>query len=266
MTVLSENLKVEPQRRRNRIPRLLVAGLSLVLGILVVIGLDRYLPSELATILLDRDGLTYPWSIQNLMWVVFLIGLGEIAIRYSVSRAESKQVSLAFLPEDERTLLEADDLGAIYRRVRDSEGAMDLFLPRLIQRLALQFQVSHSAEQANVLLNSSLELYMHEIDLRYGVLRYIQWLLPTLGFSGTVIGIGLALGYAGQADVQDPQILSETTRRLAVAFNTTLLALLLSAVIVLLMNLVQSKEESALNAAGQYCVDNLINRLYGKSE
>ena len=102
MTVMSENLKAEPPRRRNRIPRLLVAGLSLVLGILVVIGLDRYLPTDLATILLDRDGLTYPWSIQNLMWVVFLIGLGEIAIRYSVSRAESKQVSLAFLPEDEQ--------------------------------------------------------------------------------------------------------------------------------------------------------------------
>jgi hypothetical protein len=32
--------------------------------------------------------------------------------------------------------------------------------------------------------------------------------------------------------------------------------------LVFIQNLVQGREENALNKAGQYCLDNLINRLY----
>ena len=46
-------------------------------------------------------------------------------------------------------------------------------------------------------LNSSLELYLHEIDLRYSIMRYLTWLIPSLGFIGTVMGIMFALQYAG---------------------------------------------------------------------
>lgn len=126
----------------------------------------------------------------------------------------------------------------------------------------MQFQSSRSIEQANSLLNSSLELYLHEIDLRYSMLRYIMWLIPSLGFIGTVIGITLALNYAGGADFQDPSLLAELTSRLAVAFYTTLLALIQAAVLVFMLHITQAYEERSLNLAGQYCLDNLINRLY----
>jgi hypothetical protein len=49
---------------------------------------------------------------------------------------------------------------------------------------------------------------------------------------------------------------------MAVAFDTTMLALCLSAVLVLAHHLVQQFEERVLNAVGQYCLDNLINRLF----
>jgi biopolymer transport protein ExbB/TolQ len=138
----------------------------------------------------------------------------------------------------------------------------DTFLYRLIQRIAFQFQSSQSVDQANSLLNSSLELFNHEVDLRYGLLRYLVWLIPTLGFMGTIVGIALALQYAGGADYQDPTLLGEVSARLAVAFNTTMVALLLSAILVFLQHIVQTYEERVLNRIGQYCLDNLINRLY----
>jgi flagellar motor component MotA len=117
-------------------------------------------------------------------------------------------------------------------------------------------------DQANALLTSSLELSLHEIDLRYSMVRYVVWAIPTLGFIGTVVGISLALAFAGAVDLQDPNLLAELTKRLAVAFDTTLLALVMSAVLVLCQHVVQAYEERALNQAGQYCLDNLINRLY----
>ena len=92
------------------------------------------------------------------------------------------------------------------------------------------------------------------------MVRYTIRVLPTLGFIGTVLGISQALRFAGAANPPDPTLLQELTQILAVAFDTTLLTLSLAAVLVLAQHLVQRYEE-ALNAAGQYCIDNLINRL-----
>ena len=76
-----------------------------------------------------------------------------------------------------------------------------------------------------------------------------------------MIGIALALNYAGATNPSDPQLLNQLTLKLGVAFYTTLLALILSAILVFIMSIVQGREEYALNQAGQYCLDNLINRL-----
>jgi flagellar motor component MotA len=101
------------------------------------------------------------------------------------------------------------------------------------------------------------------------MIRYFAWFIPTLGFIGTVIGIALALSTAGNPpDVGDSEALREwmqaLTRDLGVAFNTTLVALMLSSVLVLLMHIAQEMEELALNKSAQYCLDNLINRLWTK--
>jgi len=114
-------------------------------------------------------------------------------------------------------------------------------------------------------MNSTLELYQHEIELRYNMLRYLVWVIPTLGFIGTVVGIALALESAAAADdLGNPEAVKAVIAKLGVAFYTTLLALLQSMALVFVMHLVQGREEGALNDAGQYCLDNLINRLYEK--
>ena len=105
----------------------------------------------------------------------------------------------------------------------------------------------------------------HEVDNKYSTLRYLVWVIPTIGFIGTVVGIAASLNQAGAADdYQDPALLGELTRSLGVAFYTTMLALMQSAMLVLAQNVAQAREEGALNQAGQYCLDNLINRLYEK--
>jgi len=239
---------------------------SLIAGFGLIVLLGVLLPSKSfeAKFLIDKNPVYYPWTIQNLMWLVFFFGLGELWLRFIDGRADSGQLTRQYLPEDERTVLRAGDLGGIYANVKASARSDELFMPRLIRRVILQFQSNRSVAQANSLLNSSLDLYMHEIDLRYNMLRYIMWLVPSLGFIGTVIGIALALNFAGAetTNFQDPKLLSQLTDRLGVAFYTTLLALLQAAVLVFFMHLTQAREERALNRTGQYCMDNLINRLY----
>lgn len=239
---------------------------AIICAILFITTLHVFLEQDniAAMMLLDyhKNSILYPFSIQNIMWIIFFIGCSELWLRYLQGNLENYQLYRHYLPEDEKTILQAKDLGAIYKYVKHSTHNYSLFLPRLIQRIILQFQTSQSVSQANTLLNSSLELYMHEIDLRYNMLRYIAWLIPTLGFIGTVIGIADALHYAGAFPNPEQLPLSELTSRLSMAFYTTLLALLQAAILVFCLYLIQAREEMALNKSGQYCLDNLINRLY----
>jgi protein-S-isoprenylcysteine O-methyltransferase Ste14 len=244
--------------------RIITLIVSLVTALIVIALLTKVLPPSAAAILLDIKRSSWPFTVQNILWVVFFIGLGELSIRWRAGRLEANQIERGYLPEDDETVLRpGEDMTPIYQKVRNSKYRETCFVPRLIERCVLGFNLSHSADQTNSLLNSSIELYLHEIDLRYNMIRYITWLIPSLGFIGTVIGIMLALNYAGdRANVESPDMLYQVTERLGVAFSTTLLALVMASILVFILNIVQGKEENALNKAGQYCLDNLINRLY----
>ena len=251
-----------PARRGNFIHVAIdAAGIGVAVVLIWTIG--AFAPEWVAVMLLDLGRETYPLTIQNCEWLAFGFGLGELAVRAIDARAERAELRSGLLPEDESTILQAPDLRSIHAaaRARLGASARPRFLPRLVQRIVLQFQANRSVGEANALLTSSLELFQHEIDLRYTLIRYAIWVLPTLGFLGTVMGISLALRYAGEANPRDPALLRELTRILAVKFDTTLVALSLSAILVFAQHIIQRYEERALNAVGQYCIDNLINRL-----
>ena len=178
---------------------------------------------------------------------------------------ERQQVKLVEAPNDYDAKVRSGDLDVVLEIGPGFGAAVEQGSPA---RVHLTYDRSRdraraAIDQTESLLKSSLELYLHEIDLRYNIPRYITWLIPSLGFIGTVIGIMMALNYAGdRANVQSPDMLYQVTERLGVEFATTLLALVQASILVFIQNVVQGREESALNKAGQYCLDNLINRLY----
>jgi biopolymer transport protein ExbB/TolQ len=198
-------------------------------------------------------------SVQAFMWVAMFTGMGELWIRGRAMRADQAILRTRLLPEDERSLLTAEDLKPIYVKARGMSRTA--VLPALVRRLSMEFRKSKSIDRVNSLLDSSLELFMHQLDLRYTLLRYLVWVIPTLGFVGTVIGIADAMSFAGSGAVGVDHLLAPTTQRLAVAFYTTLVALLQSGVLVFGMNSLQAGEEKVLNDAGQYCLENLVMRL-----
>ena len=238
-----------------------------MLGVATVVILNFALPGDgsAAKFLVNKSGDKMAWiSEQAFMWLFFYLGLGELLLRFIASAREQRQNSRGFLPEEDSVILTAKELPEVYSRAKRHDSS---YLPRLIMRVVRQFQISKSADQANGVLDSSLELFLHEIDLKYNMLRYIMWVIPTIGFIGTVRGIALGLStaaaesHAGNTD----DLLYVVSSDLAVAFYTTLLALVMSGVLVLVMHICQGREEGALNQSGQYCIDHLINKLYNPS-
>lgn len=227
----------------------------------------RFLPlsDSMGKLLLDKHGGHAAFfSVHTFIWLAFFVGLGRLLVRWQEARAEERELAVDYLPVESDEILTSRDLGEIYKRLRSAPRHR--FLPRLLERAVTQYQGNKSIAHAHTLLDSCLDLYLHELDLGYHMIRYMVWLIPTLGFIGSVVGIGQALAVAGATKPDDPNLLSMTTSAMAIAFNGTFIALTLSAILVFIMHLAQSKEERALNASAQYCLDRLINRLYEGEE
>lgn len=84
----------------------------------------------------------------------------------------------------------------------------------------------------------------------YVIPRYINWAIPILGFIGTVLGISLATeslaSLLSTTDSNFSELLSTALSPLAIAFDTTLIALSLSVVLTLLQTLLYRWEEKHL--------------------
>lgn len=240
-------------------------AISMLIVAPAFIAVLHFLPIsvELKNVILDFSRNTYPFTIQNLMWIVFFFGLGELIHRFLYARKSGQELKMRFLPDDEQTIITNKQLGELYREIKDQK---DNTLADLIKILIMQFQTSNSIQQTHSMLNSQVEMSTALLEVRYSMIRYIIWVIPTLGFIGTVIGIAMALSFAGSADPHASTFLKEITSRLGVAFYTTLVALLMSGLLVFLMHVIQSKEEEAILKQGKYCLDNFINRLYSTNQ
>ena len=220
--------------------------------------------SPLAVFLFDYSNKSffapvYPLTIQNGMYLMMAIGLADLWVRHTATQREGRYINQHLLPEDASSILQVDDLGAIRQKVTTLKAGEEAFLPQLIELSILQLFTSRSLEQTVEIFTSMLELMSHKLDLSYQTMRFLVWCIPTTGFIGTVVGISIAL-----EGMQDPKNIEfeKVTSGLAVAFYTTIIALILSAILVLLQNVVQRREELALNRAAQYTLRNLINRIY----
>jgi len=108
------------------------------------------------------------------------------------------------------------------------------------------------------MVSNTMGLLSDRVDLRYQMIRYLAWLIPTIGFIGTVIGLSLALELINPVSID----LGLVVDGLSISFYTTLVALLSSAVLAFAQHVIQEQEEIALNQAGLYCLRNLVNRNY----
>jgi biopolymer transport protein ExbB/TolQ len=140
----------------------------------------------------------------------------------------------------------------------------------LINRLLMaldNFRARKSVPEVSAVLNSQADTDAAMVDSSYAMLKVLIWAIPILGFIGTVIGISEAVNGFTQA-VQEAENLAKVkealglvTKGLAVAFDTTLLGLILSMVIMFPTNSVQKAEEDLLSTIDQYCNEHLLPRL-----
>ena len=207
----------------------------------------------------------YPFTLQNIMHLFFFIGLGQLIVRWkSASREYVFLNEMGFLPTGESDSLDTDQaIQEIKTRVEKAAGST-AFLPDLINVTINQYFKTRSVSDTLSVLNTNLELETHRLDLRYSMSKYVVWAIPTFGFIGTVVGIAQALGSLNIDDLTGPNktaAFKVLTSNLGLAFDTTIISLALSAILVFILLVVQKGEEESVNKAGQYVLRNLVNRI-----
>jgi biopolymer transport protein ExbB/TolQ/DNA-directed RNA polymerase subunit RPC12/RpoP len=157
----------------------------------------------------------------------------------------------------------ADRFAALIRELPVNPGAS--FLVQRVLRGLEHFTVRRSASEVSTVLASQSELDSHSVNSSYALLNVFIWAIPILGFIGTVMGLGTAVGSLGVQDSTDIEGIKESlgaiTGGLGVAFDTTLVALIMSLMLKFPASSLQKAEEDLLNWVDEYCNENLLKRL-----
>ena len=141
------------------------------------------------------------------------------------------------------------------------DGFRSLLLPRVLLSSLERFGSTHSVQDVSSVANTLCESEGERLESELSMIRYIAWAIPSVGFIGTVRGIGQALGEAHRAVEGD---IAGVTENLGVAFNSTFIALLISIVVMFAVHQLQSLQERQVFDTQRYVDHNLIRHMKGR--
>jgi len=142
----------------------------------------------------------------------------------------------------------------------------NFLLTRILRGLS-HFQARKNTAETASMLSSQSEIDATHVEASYTVLKVFIWAIPILGFIGTVMGISDAVGgFSGELQTaQDISVikdkLGQVSGGLGVAFDTTLIALIMSLLVMFPASVMQMAEENLLNQIDDFCNENLVKRL-----
>jgi len=157
------------------------------------------------------------------------------------------------LPEDAREY--ARTIQALPDRMRS------MLLPRVLLTSLERFGSTRSVQDVSAVANTLCESENDRLESELSMIRYIAWAIPSVGFIGTVRGIGDALGQAHRAVDGD---IAGVTQSLGTAFNSTFIALLISIVVMFLVHQLQQLQERLVFDTQTYIDHNLIRHMQGR--
>jgi biopolymer transport protein ExbB/TolQ len=189
-----------------------------------------------------------------LIWSLAIMGYKARRILEEQALLDQRLIDVpdgtSLLPEDAREYsrpLEALD-----------EHTQDFLLPRTLLSALQRFATTASIPAVSNTIKEQCDSESDRLDSELSMVRYIAWAIPSIGFIGTVRGIGDALGQAYEAVEGD---ISGVTASLGVAFNSTFVALVLSIIIMFCLHQLQLSQERLVLGSQRYCDKRLMRHL-----
>ena len=190
-----------------------------------------------------------------LVWAMAIIGFKGVATIRNRALLSNDLIPVAegmrILPED------AHDLSRQIQAL--PPGRRESLLPRALLAGLQRFSLTRSIQAVSEATRAYCATEGERLDSELSMIRYIAWAIPSIGFLGTVRGIGEALGHAHKALQGD---IFDVIRSLGIAFNSTLIALLISILLMFLIHQLQLVQERYVLDTEAYCEENLTRHLH----
>jgi len=189
-----------------------------------------------------------------MLWAVAIMGYkARLALRErSLLDVDIVKISegTSVLPEDTREFTRAIEA------LPDADR--DALLPRTLLTALQRFAATRNVQDVSEAVRNVCDTESDRLDSELSMVRYISWAIPSIGFIGTVRGIGDALSQAYKAVEGD---IAGVTASLGVAFNSTFVALVLSIVIMFLLHQLQLLQERLVLDVQTYTDRRLLRHL-----
>jgi len=189
-----------------------------------------------------------------MLWAMSLMGYK------AVQTAKEKNIlQLDLIPLNPGTSILPEDTREYSRPIQAlPEEQHGYLLPRALLTALHRFRSTRNIQNVSNTVRAVCESESERLDSELSMIRYIAWAIPSIGFLGTVRGIGQALGHAHKAVGGD---ITSVTQSLGVAFNSTFVALLISILIMFLLQQLQLAQERLALDAEEYCDVRLLRHL-----
>lgn len=230
---------------------LITAVCMLVLGMTDKVnspGLYRFL------LLLGGDVINGGY-IQGLTYLAFFWAWFEVKEKLKVIARERKAFKLNIIPTNDKHVFMPQDINNLKFKLIEFEKKEKYILSDLLKKACTKFRTSGSLSELIDIVSIQIEVSQEKSEGDQSVIRYLTWVIPSIGFVGTVIGISQALIVANSGDME------QITKLLGVAFDTTLVALILSIVIMWFVHQLQEETDRFHSDLKEFVIDNLINKI-----
>ena len=196
---------------------------------------------------------------QESCFVLMLWAMAIMAYKGVQAARERRLLQIDLIPVSEGIKILPEDAREYARQIESlPDREQRLLLPRALLAALARFRATRNIQDASATAHGVAEAESERLDSELSMMRYIAWAIPAIGFIGTVRGIGDALAQAHRAVTGD---ISGVTENLGVAFNSTLIALLLSMVLMFLLHQLQLQQERLALDTETYLDRHLIQHL-----
>lgn len=193
--------------------------------------------------------------IQCLTYFAFIWSWLEVKQKLKFIRRERKAFKLGLIPTSEKHVFMPADVNALKFRLIEFEKKEKYVLSDVLKKACTQFRTSGSLSELINIVTIQIEVSQEKSEGEQSVIRYLTWVIPSIGFVGTVLGISQALVVANSGDMD------QITSLLGVAFDTTLVALVLSIIIMWFVHQLQEETDRFHSDLKEFVVENLINKI-----
>ena len=189
-----------------------------------------------------------------MLWALAIMGYKAVQLGHERRLLEVDLVPVAegmrILPEDTREF--ARQVQAL------PEDRQKMLLPRALLGALRRFASTRNIQDVSTTTHIICESEAERLESELSMIRYISWAIPSIGFIGTVRGIGEALAQADKAVQGD---IAGVTQSLGVAFNSTFIALMISIFLMFLVHQLQLVQERLVFDSENYCDEKVIRHL-----